>query len=349
MHQIPAKADGWKNRLLCLMKVYVVFGYIVRETCLIYVSGADNYSITQWIFESPFLSPAIVVTGYALCITGLSFAAGSQYKGNDREAAFRTFIFILIGLAFLQVSFRGISAWNWMIPGMVIWANGWVVWCCYRLSRDFKARIFTCWIWACSIYLIGEVGMQFRSFPDWWKVGSSDPFWRLVHDFPAGDFLQIYWIGNITAGALFFTGLVLAIRQLQSNDLLKPSPNTSAFVALGIVALMVSLAVSVSFFHHPEFLPAAAINGAVCLVSLNACRREKSVAFLCLALASALTIVRTAGLDLHSNWQNPPSGFWLWMFDLLTSLGFIATVIWYAGMVLIVQRISTDRQKRTVV
>ena len=115
------------------------------------------------------------------------------------------------------------------------------------------------------------------------------------------------------------------------------------FVALGILGLMIGLAVSVSFFRHPEFLPATAINGVACLVALNACRRQVPFAFLCLALAGALTITRTAGLDLHYNWQNPPWGSEQYLFELLSSAGMLATIMWYAGMVLIIQRFA-DRE-----
>ena len=330
MRLIPTKAGEWTSILLCLLKIYVVSAYIVRDICFFCVWGAEDLSI---------FSPTVMATGYVLCIIGLSFAAVIQYKRKKHEGAFLTFLFILIGLAFLHLSFQGTSDWDWMIPGVDIWANGWIVCCCFVARRHFKTRAFTCWIWASSINLICEIGIQFCAYPSW-HVVSDDSFWRLVHDYPLGNFLEFYWMGYITAGALYVSGLILAIQQMHAKDLVKPSLNTSMFVALGTLVLMIGLAISISVFRHPEFLPAAAVNGVVCLVSLNACRRQTPAAFLCLALASALTIARTAGLDLHQNWRVPPQDFEQWLFEILMSVGFMTTVFWYGGMVLIIQRIA---------
>jgi len=333
MHLTPTNTDEWKEIPLSLLKIYVVLAYIVWEICDCYITGLGFSAGWNTVHSS-------ITLGYVFSVVVLSLTAGVQYGRKKNRAASQTLAFALIGASFLfvdTVNLQNLGLWLWAIPRLDILINVAVLCCALIVRFRIKTRALTFFIWGCAINLVRETGIYYCEYPSW-DIANSAPFWRSVHDFPGGSFLEFYWIGYIVAGVLFASGIILSIRQMQAKGMSKVSPNTAMYVALAILFLMIGMTISLSFFGHPEFLPTMIISGFVIYFSFKAYRQQRAALFIFLFLSGILTISQVAGLDLYQKWYFPPGEFESWLFDLLSIAGAIAGGLWAAGIILIILR-----------
>ncbi len=343
MHLIPTNKKEWQNSGSSLFKAYVAMAYILWKMSSLYISQE----------RSPFAPPFAVTAGYILSIVVLSFVAGIQKGRKQNQAAMRTLLFIVIGVVFLSISFQAGFVLNRIAFLAEVLVNGFVL--CYVLNarRFGKVRALTLWIWACSISLIREPGLMLCNYllPPLGNNVSNirrTDFWGLMYNFPITSFIEFYWLGYLLAGVLCVAGVVLTIQKLRAKEEFNPSPNTAMFVALGFLASMILMAVSFMRLGHAELLPAAVINSALLYFCFVGYQQFRSSAFVYLAIAAILTIVRTIGLVsmdwYHNSIHN--GGIYTteqWLLELLLLGSIMAAIFWGAGIVSLVRGIRTSR------
>jgi len=341
MHLIPNKKDEWENLVPTLFKAYILTAYVVWKLSSLYISGEG----------SPFMPPFAVTIGYVLSIAVLSFVAGLQKGRRQNEAAMRTLVFIVIGGVFLSIGFQAGSILRQIAFFADVLINGFVL--CYALNtrRSQKMRALTFWIWGCSINVIREIGYLLCNY---WSpplgnnlsnVGRTD-FWGLLYNFPMSSFVEFYWLSYPLAGVLYVAGVILVIQELRSNEPFVPSPNTAMFVALGILASMILMAISFMRLGYAELLPTLVINSAALYFCFVGYRQFKSKAFIFLALAAILTAGRMVGLNLLNGYHNRLHDGTIysmeqWLVELMMLGSILAIVCWGAGIIFFIQRTSS--------
>ena len=346
MHLIPTKKEECQNIVPALFKAYIVTAYIIWKLSSLYISGEG----------SPFMPPFAVTIGYILSIVVLSFVAGVQKGRKQNEAALRTLVFIVIGIVFLSIGFQAGSILTQIAFLTDVLINCLVL--CYALNvrRSQKIRVLTFWIWGCSINLIRELGLLICNY---WSQQSGNyensvfnkSFWGLFYNFPTGSFGEFYWLASLLAGVLYVAGVILVIQKLRTKEQFNPSPNTAMFVALGFLAAMILMAISLARFESTGLLPTIAVNAVLLYFCLGGYRQFKSKAFICFASAAILTIARTIGLEglnRYHNWLHDGTiyTFEQWIVELLQIGSVLAIVLLGAGIILVVQGISSKSGNR---
>lgn len=349
MHLIPTKKEEWQNLVPALFKAYIVTAYIIWKLSSLYISGEG----------SPFMPPFGVIAGYILSIVVLSFVAGVQKGRKQNEAALRTLVFIVIGVVFLSIGFQAGSILTQTAFLADVLMNGLVL--CFALNtrRFQKMRALTFWIWGCAINLIRELGLLIFNY---WSQQSGNyensvfhkSFWGLLYNFPTGSFAEFYWLGSLLTGVLYVAGVILAIQNLRAKDQFSPSPNTAMFVALGFLASMILMAISLARFESTGLLPTIAVNAVLLYFCLGGYRQFKSKAFICLVSAAILTIARTIGiegLNRYHNWLHDGTiyTFEQWIVGLLQIGSILAIILLGVGIIFVVQSISSKSGQPEIV
>jgi hypothetical protein len=158
--------------------------------------------------------------------------------------------------------------------------------------------------------------------------------------------VEFYWLGYLLAGVLYVAGVILVIQKLRAKEQFIPSPNTAMFVALGFLASMILMAISFMRLGYAELLPAIVINSAVLYFCFVGYRQFKSNAFVFMALAAILTVSRIMGLNLLNWYHNQIQDGTIytieqWLVELMLLGSILGIVFWGAGIVLVIQRISS--------
>jgi hypothetical protein len=207
--------------------------------------------------------------------------------------------------------------------------------------------------------LIRELGLLICNY---WSQQSGNyentvfhkSFWGLLYNFPTGSFAEFYWLGSLLTGVLYVAGVILAIQKLRAKDQFNPSPNTAMFVALGLLASMILMAISLARFESTGLLPTIAVNAVLLYFCLGGYRQFKSKAFICLASAAILTISRTIGiegLNRYHNWLHDGTiyTFEQWIVGLLQIGSILAIILLGVGIIFIVQSISPKSGQSEIV
>jgi len=326
-----------------LFKAYVVAAYVVWKLSSLYISGE----------ESPFAPPFAVAAGYMLSIVVLSFEAAVQIGKKQSEAAVRTLVFVVIGVIFLSISFQAGPILNEITILADVLINGLVLFYILSVRRSQKKRALTFWIWGCLINLIREIGLVLCNYwtPPMGNIESNfgrTDFWGLFYCFPLSSFMEINWLGYLLAGVLYVAGVILIIQERREREQFKTSPNTAMFVALGFLVSIILMGISFMRLGHAELLPALAINPVVMYFCFVGFRQFKSLAFIFLALAAILTVVRIIAVDLLDQYHNRIHDGTIytteqWLVELMSLGGILAIVFWGAGIISIIQRIRVRR------
>ena len=234
-----------------------------------------------------------------------------------------------------------------------------IIYYALNTRRVQRIRALTFWIWGCSINLIREIGLVLCNY---WPqpLGNNEnnvfrnSFWGLLYNFPMGSFVEFYWLGYLLTGVLYVAGVILAIQKLRAKEQFNPSPNTAMFVALGFLALLILMAISLARFESTGLLPTIAVNAVLLYFCLGGYRQFKSKAFICLASAAILTIARTIGIEGLNRYHNGLHDgtiytFEQWIVELLQIGSILAIILLGAGIIFVVQSISSKSGQPEIV